>query len=120
MAAYIYVVTANGADIGVRNPRAAPPDSLHPISHAHVTIHHAPLIAAVMIIMAAILRAVVVVIVVMGLKSLAEVEARKLGQGRRERRFLCDGIHGRRGRELLGLGMVLVPHLSEVLESEVH
>lgn len=84
MAADVYVVTAEGADIGVGDPGAAPPSSLHSIiSDARVIIHDASLIH-IQMAMVVVLRAG---------KALAEVEARKLGQGRRERRFrfLGDG-----------------------------
>ena len=72
MAADVYVVAAKGADIGVGDPGAAPSSSLHSIiSDAHVIIHDASLINIQMI-----------VVVVRAGKALAEVEARKLGQGR--------------------------------------
>lgn len=54
MATDIYVVTANGANIGVWNPGAPPAPSLRPISHAHVIIHYAPLIQMMTVVVAII------------------------------------------------------------------
>lgn len=64
MATDIYIVTAKGANIGVWDPGAPPPHaSLRAIRHAHVIIHHAPLVTTVIQMMTVVAMIMIMIMI---------------------------------------------------------